>query len=141
MHPDRLGGVADGDPKAVGRVMLKTPTEFLFDPDQKDGEAKFSGRGHRSLNVDGRALVAPHRVKGYAGHHRYPSTRKREGLRLTPLHDLSAAIVPTSRASAMGKLPLMTVGAFYQIGDGEGVVRPPFSRAGIAMSPFRKRHD
>ena len=141
MHPNRFGGVADGNAQAVGRVLLKAPPELLFHPDQKDGQAKLPGSSHRSLNIDGRASVTPHRVKGYAGPHAYPSTPEREGLGLAPpLHDLPTAIVPTGRAGAMGKPPLMTVGTFHDMRDGERVVRAPFPGAGIAMSPFRKRH-
>lgn len=122
MHLNRFGGVADGNAQTVGRVLLKAPTELLFDPDQKNGDAKFSGGSHCSLNVDRWASVTPHRVKGYAGPHGYPSTREREGLGLAPLHDLPTAIVPTGRAGAMGKPPLMTVGTFHDMGDRERIV-------------------
>jgi hypothetical protein len=66
--------------------------------------------------------------------------RRRDGLGLLPFHDLAAAVVSAGRAGAMGKLPLMTVGAFNQIGDGEGIVGATLSCPGIAVSPLGKRH-
>jgi hypothetical protein len=70
----------------------------------------------------------------------YLPNRERGGLGLLPFHDFAAAVVSAGRTGAMGKLPLMTVEAFNQIGDGEGIVGATLSCPGIAMSPLRKRH-
>ena len=120
--------------------MLKPSAELLFVPNQEDGEAQFSGSQDRSFNVDRWASVTAHRVNGYAGPHACLPIRSARGLGLLPFHNFPAAIMPTGRTSAMGKLSLVTVGTFNDRGDGEGVVGAPFSCPGIAMSAFRKRH-
>jgi hypothetical protein len=131
--------MADGDAEAIGRVAPQAPTEFFFVSNQEDGEAQFPSSRHRPLDVDHRASIAPHRVKGYTSRHMY-LPRRRERLGLLPFHDLAAAVVSAGRTGTMGKLPLMTVGAFNQIGDGEGIVGTTLSCPGIAVSPLRKWH-
>lgn len=140
MHPDYVGGVTDGDAESIGRVLSQDPAKVLLDPDQQHGKTVFSGSRNRSLNIDRRAAIASHRVKSYASSHMSLPTREREGLGLLPLHDFAAAIVPAGRTGAMGKFPLMTVGAFGQIGDGESIVGATLPRSGIAVPPLWKRH-
>lgn len=131
--------MTDRDAETIGGVAPQAPTEVFFVSNQEDGKAQFPSSGHRPLDVDLGASIAPHRVKGYTSSHMH-LPRRREGLDLLPFHDLAAAVVSAGRTGAMGKLPLMTVGAFNQIGDGEGIVGATLSCPGIAVSPLRKRH-
>lgn len=140
MHSDCLGGVVDGKAEAVGRVMPKRLAELLLIPDQENREAQFCGSRNRSLNIDHRASVAAHCVKGYTCPHIYLPVGSASGLRLLPFHNLPAAIIPAGRTGAMGELALMTVGTFHEGRDGESVMGATFSCPGITVSTFRKRH-